>query len=330
MKFWVTAPGLAAHRGAPQALDTMLDVWIQGAVHAEELGFDGYTATEHHFVYNDWMPSPMQSLSAVAAATSKIKLITAAMLYTLYDPAEAMEAASTLDILSGGRVSLGLGMGYRPHEFDGMGFEKKTRGARLTEAMEIMRLGTGNDSFSYEGKHHQFQNREILPRSVQDPVEMWFCGGTRQASARRAGKSGFNYYIAVADYESCANIITAYKAEARNAGFDDSKLRMAMLSDWFVGDTVNEAEEMRDYYLHEFYNEHIRAYGYLVDDEGKQLFWPEWDHPACKRFIDSLYCGTPEMIIEQIQRYKDLGIEAITVPPLQMDIFAKDIMPAFK
>jgi alkanesulfonate monooxygenase SsuD/methylene tetrahydromethanopterin reductase-like flavin-dependent oxidoreductase (luciferase family) len=240
-----------------------------------------------------------------------------------------MESAATADILSGGRISLGLGMGYRPNEFDGMGFAKNTRGARLTEAMEVMRLGTGNDSFTYQGKHHQYENQQVFPRPLQKPIDMWLCGGTMPITAQRAGRSGFNYWIANSPYEACVDIVKTYKEEGRKAGYRDDQLRLAAFRDVFIGDSVKEAEEMRDYYLHAYYDEHIRAYGYLIDDDGQPLFWPDYDHPVYQRFVASLYCGTVEMVIEEIQRYRDLGIEALTVPPGQMEIFAKHIIPAF-
>lgn len=329
MRFWVGAPGLTVHRGGAASLSTQFEDWVQGAVYAEQCGFDGYTAPEHHFEYNDWCPFPLQALSAAAAVTSKIRLVTGAMLYTLYDPMLAMEAAATADVLSGGRVTLGLGMGYRPLEFDGMGFAKKTRGVRLSEAMEIMRLGTGNDSFSYQGKHYQYDNAQVYPRPVQRPIDMWLCGGTTPVTARRAGRSGFSYWIANAPYDSCVDIVGAYREEGHKAGFTDDQLRLAAFRDFFIGETVREAEEMRDFYLHEYYDEHIQAYGYLIDDDGTPLFWPGKDHPVYQRFADSLYCGTVEMVIEEIQRYRDLGIEAICVPPGQMDIFAEHIIPNF-
>ena len=330
MQFWVAAPGMSVHRGGAQALASSFEAWVEGAVYAEQCGFDGYTAPEHHFEYNDWMPFPLQALSAAAAATSKIRLITGAMLCTLYDPVLAMEAAATADVLSGGRISLGLGMGYRPLEFDGMGFAKKTRGARLSEAMEIIRLGLSEERFSYEGKHYQYSDMQIQPRPLQSPVEMWFCGGTTPVTARRAAKSGFNYWIANAPYDSCVDIAKTYREELSKAGHDPSRGRLAAFRDIFIGDSVSEAEEMRDYYLREFYDEHIRAYGYLMDDSGQPLFWPELDHPSYRKFVDSLYCGTVEMVIEEIKRYGELGIEAITVPPGQMDIFAEKIIPEFK
>ena len=330
MQFWVAAPGMTVHRGGAASLATQYEDWVQGAVYAEQCGFHGYTAPEHHFEYNDWMPFPLQALSAAAAVTSKIRLITGAMLYTLYDPVVAMEAAATADVVSGGRISLGLGMGYRPLEFDGMGFSKKTRGARLSEGMEIMRLGTAGSSFSYEGKHYKYSDQSISPRPLQQPIDMWLCGGTTPVTARRAGQSGFNYWIANSPYDSCVEISRVYREEGRKAGFNDADLRLAAFRDIFIGDTVKEAEEMRDYYLHEFYDEHVRAYGYLIDDDGQPLFWPEHDHPVYQRFVDSLYCGTIEMTIEEIYRYKALGIEALTVPPGQMEIFSKHIIPEFQ
>jgi alkanesulfonate monooxygenase SsuD/methylene tetrahydromethanopterin reductase-like flavin-dependent oxidoreductase (luciferase family) len=245
MEFWTTSLGTAKLRPMPSALAGGYEKFVDDAVEAERLGFDGYGSGEHHFMYDEFMPIPLQAMAAVAAATSKIRLGTSAMLLPLYEPMEAAEIAATLDVLSAGRVTLGLGMGYRPYEFDGLGTAKRTRGARLTEAIEVLRLATSQDSFSFEGRHYRYANESLHPRPVQRPIDMWFCGGTSLQGARRAGAVGHGYWLANSPYEHSEAIVNEYRRVGREAGFSEGELRVAAFKDVCIGNTVEEAEGLR-------------------------------------------------------------------------------------
>ena len=330
MEFWTTSIGISKMRPIPSALGDGYDKFVNDAVEAEALGFDGYGSGEHHFMYDEFMPIPLQAMAAVASKTSKMRLSTNAMLLPLYDPIEAAEIASTLDVLSNGRVSLGLGMGYRPYEFDGFGTKKTTRGARLREAMEVLRLATTQDSFSYQGKHYQYENERLQPRSIQRPIDLWFCGGTSLQGARRAGAAGLGYWLANSPYDHTENIVKEYRQAGEEAGFAPSELRIASFKDVCIGNTMAEAEGLRQMLMDSFYDEHILGYGYLVDEDGKNLYNPAKDHPLYERFVSSLYCGTVETVIEELKRYEALGMDMIFLPSQQRETIAKEILPEFR
>jgi alkanesulfonate monooxygenase SsuD/methylene tetrahydromethanopterin reductase-like flavin-dependent oxidoreductase (luciferase family) len=330
MEFWTTSIGLSKMRPMPNALADGYANYVNDAVEAERLGFDGYGSGEHHFMYDEFIPLPVQALAAAAAVTSRVRLSTNAMLLPLYDPMEAAEIAATLDVLSNGRVSLGLGMGYRPYEFDGFGTSKRTRGARLREAMEVIRLATSQESFSYAGKHYRYENESLLPRPVQQPIDMWFCGGTSLQGARRAGNAGLGYWLANSPFDHTEDIVAEYRRAGKEAGFSESQLRVASFKDVCIGSTMEEAEGLRKMLIDSFYDEHILGYGYLVDENGKNLYNPPKDHPLYQRFISSLYCGTIEMIVEELKRYEALGLVMLVLPSQQRELIAKEILPEFK
>lgn len=330
MEFWTGAFGITRMRMMPSALADGYDQFVQGAVDAEAMGFDAYGAPEHHFTYDGFLPVPLQALAAAAAKTSKIRLVTGAMLQTLYEPMEAAEHAATLDVLSGGRAVLGLGMGYRPQEFDGMGTAKRTRGVRLREAMEVLRLASAENTFSHHGRHYQYDDVSLHPTPVQRPFDMWFCGGTTEAAARRAGEAGLPYWLANSPFERVEVIVKAYREAGRNAGWPEDRLKVAAFKDVFIGATRPEAEMMRDAMIEAFYREHILGYGYLVDDEGKHVYNPAEDHPMYLRFLDSLFCGSVDEVVTELKLYEDLGIEALFFPSIQREIISTQIMPEFK
>lgn len=330
MEFWTACNGLTKIRPMPNSLADFYDVWIQDVKRAEELGFDGINAPEHHFMYDGFINSPLQALCAAAAVTSKIRLATGAMLLTLYDPIEAAELATTADVLSNGRISLGLGMGYRPMEFDAFGTAKKTRGARLTEGMEVMKLATSQERFSYEGKHYQYQDVSICPRPVQKPLDLWFCGGTTTIGARRAGSAGLGYWLANSPLDATKNIVEEYRQFGREAGWQEDQLRVAVFKDIFIGETVEEAKAMALQMMDFFYDEHILGYGYLVDENGKNLYNPPKEHHLYKRFVDSLTCGTVEMVVEELKRYEEIGVDCIMIQSTQQELIAQKVLPEFR
>jgi alkanesulfonate monooxygenase SsuD/methylene tetrahydromethanopterin reductase-like flavin-dependent oxidoreductase (luciferase family) len=330
MEIWTTSVGLSKMRPMPNALADGYAKFADDAAEAERLGFDGYGSGEHHFMYDEFIPLPLQALAAAAAVTSRIRLSTNAMLLPLYDPMEAAEMAASLDVLSGGRVSLGLGMGYRPYEFDGFGTSKRTRGARLREAMEVIRLATSQESFSFEGAHYRYQNESLRPRPIQQPIDMWFCGGTSLQGARRAGKAGLGYWLANSPFDHTEAIVAEYRRAGREAGFADSQLRVASFKDVCLGNTMQEAEGLRKMLMDGFYDEHILGYGYLVDEKGKNLYNPSKEHPLYQRFVRSLYCGTVEMVVEELKRYEALGVQMVFLPSQQRELIAKEILPEFK
>jgi hypothetical protein len=105
---------------------------------------------------------------------------------------------------------------------------------------------------------------------------------------------------------------------------------VAAFKDVCIGNTVEEAEGLRQVLIDNFYDEHILGYGYLVDEDGKNLYNPPKDHPLYQRFISSLYCGTVEMVVEELQRYEALGVEMIFLPSQQREQIAREILPAFR
>lgn len=330
MEFWTSGTGTTRVRAFPGSFAGGFDDYVRGAQEAEALGYDAYGASEHHFMYDGFMPLPLQALAAAAAATSTIRLVTGALLLPLYDPLEAAEHAATLDVLSGGRVILGLGMGYRPLEFDGLGTAKSTRGARLVEGMQVLEAATRGEPFSFHGRHHRYEDVTLHPAPVQRPIPMWFCGGTSVPAARRAGEAGMPYWLANAPYDRIEAIVGEYRRVGAEAGRPPERLRVAAFKDVCIGSTVAEAELLRQMFIDSFYEEHILGYGYLVDDDGHHVYNPPHDHPLYRRFVDSIFCGTVEMVVEELKRYEALGIEALFLASPQKPIIVEKVMPEFE
>jgi len=330
MEFW-TAAELTKTRAVPHALALGYAEFVDRACRAEEMGFDGFAPMEHHFTYDSFCPAPLLADAAVVLGTKRIKLLTGAMLLPLHDPLRVAEDVATLDRISGGRVNVVLGMGYRPLEFDGLSSNKRTRGARLVEMIQFLQQVLSNDHVSFHGKYYQYDDITIRPRPVQRPYPLlWVGGGPTVKAAQRAGRAGLPYVLANSPFEHAEECVQAYRAAGRDAGFSLQVLKEAVVKDMCLARNVDEAKGLRDVLLHRFYDEHILGYGYLVDEDGNHLYNCSHSHPLYQRHVDSIFMGTPEMAIRELQRYEGLGIEIMEILTGQMDLFAKEVMPAFR
>ena len=163
---------------------------IEHAVWAEGLGYDYIFLTEHHFTHDDWAPSPLMLLSAIAARTKRVRLSTSIMLLPFYHPVRLAEDGAVLDIISGGRYELAAGLGYRPEEFGGYGMQLLSRSRRADEMLEIIRRLWDGETVNFKGKFFQVENARLSPRPVQQPRPPIMVGGYAPNAVKRAARMG--------------------------------------------------------------------------------------------------------------------------------------------
>jgi alkanesulfonate monooxygenase SsuD/methylene tetrahydromethanopterin reductase-like flavin-dependent oxidoreductase (luciferase family) len=122
-------------RGYPEFYAECLDEVAE----AERLGFETVWLSEHHFTPDGMPPSPLVLAAAVAARTTTIRIGTSVLVLPLHHPLRVAEDAAAVDLLSGGRLVLGVGQGYAEHEFAAFGVDRRRRGPRLDEAVGVLR-----------------------------------------------------------------------------------------------------------------------------------------------------------------------------------------------
>jgi len=169
---------------------------LEVAVAAERAGFDAFSLSEHPGPGARWLSAgghqtldPLVALAAVAGATSRLRLVTNIVVAPYRNPLVLAKAAATLDLVSGGRLTLGLGSGYQKSEFFALGVDMEERNELFDEALEVLPLHWAGEPFSYAGRH--FSARDVIarPRPVQDPIPIWIGGNSRRSRRRVAERA---------------------------------------------------------------------------------------------------------------------------------------------
>ena len=161
--------------------------WLEG------LGADLVWFTEHHFVDDGYLPSWVPVASAMAAMTERIRFNTDICLMPFNHPVRLAEDLAVLDNLSNGRVEIGLGMGYAPHEFRGFGIPKSNRVSLMEEGIEVLQRCFTGEKFSYNGKRYQFEDVVITPGYVQEGGPPLWIAAMSAAGAQRAARYGSHF-----------------------------------------------------------------------------------------------------------------------------------------
>ncbi len=215
------------------------------AVRAEELGYESVWASEHVFnvsyVYdrigNRPYYEPLTMLTYVAANTTSIGLGTSVLVLPYHNPIRLAKVAATLDVLSKGRLMLGVGVGVIEEELEAMGSSFKDRGAISDEAIAIMKELWTKEDPSFQGKYHRFTGMKFTPKPVQKPHIPIVIGGTSRAAIRRAARSGTTWHPTALAPQALAEGMDYLKEQAVKAGRDPSDISVSVSA--AIGSTHN-------------------------------------------------------------------------------------------
>ena len=334
------------HATEPYPHQTVHARVTQEVLEAEALGFDSVWIAEHHFS-NQYgiLPDPFSYLSYLAAKTTRIKLGAAVMVVPLHHPMRIVENAAFVDILSDGRFQLGLGSGYRPYEFEGLGIDYEARREIQEEAIPLILQGFHDKRVSAKGKHFNFhigEGYEIFPQPVQQPHPPFFMGAGTERSMRYAAEHGFGLMqSSLPSAETIAEHVAFYRRHMaaapdplnRNPAFGEvDVVRMV-----YVAPTDARAREESEAGV----VRHMKSFfsggntgGYLGDvTEKSDESQFSYDHLAATTIIH----GSPDTVIGRIEEFRAAGATSLMVhyPPYygpertldMLRLFAREVLP---
>ena len=171
---------------------------------------------------------PLTLLSYVAARTERVGLGTSVLVLPYHNPIRLAKTAATLDVLSGGRLILGVGVGAVPPESEAMGSPYAERGAITDEAIAVMKALWTQDDPNFAGKHHRFSGMPFSPKPVQQPHIPILIGGNSRAAIRRAVRLGNGWHPLAVSPEALRQGIQELQAHAQAAGRAVSEIPVSL------------------------------------------------------------------------------------------------------
>lgn len=331
--------GVRNHPDRPYPLEDVYEDYIQDCVHAEQLGFDTVWIGEHHFSRDQWTPSVFPLLAAIARETERVRLGPAVLLLPFHNPLRVAEDAAVVDIVSRGRLNLGVGVGSVAEEFETFGVDFKTRFSRSLEAIEVVeRCFAEEGPFSHKGRYYEFPNVVFTTKPVQKPVPIWWAG-ILPKSVAAAARRGYHLVSWSPMYDD-----ELVKAGRNPEGYGHGASPQVVC----VAETRDEAWDMCQDGVH------WMAQFYLERTSGPKIGWSAsgplepWPAPEELRHVEGLgiyspfdpvYVGTPADVLEGLRRF--IGRGRVTHLALQfrhpgmttehvrksMDLFAREVLP---
>jgi probable F420-dependent oxidoreductase len=204
---------------------------------AEELGYEHILAYDHviganpasrpgwqaPYTYKDSFHEPFVLFGYLAGVTKTIELVTGVIILPQRQTVLVAKQAAALDVLSGGRLRLGIGIGWNPVEYEALGENFANRGRRSEEQVEVIRRLWTQELVTFEGKWHKITDAGLNPLPIQQPIPIWFGGGHDQ-TLRRAARLGDGWFPLLAPDEKCRELIEKLRTYARDAGRDPTKI----------------------------------------------------------------------------------------------------------
>jgi probable F420-dependent oxidoreductase len=230
---------------------------------ADEAGFESLWTVEHVVYPDDYasaypyspdgkmpavpsspIPDPLVWLSFVAGVTTRIRLATGILILPQRNPVVLAKELATLDHLSGGRMELGIGVGWLQEEFDALGVPWERRGARTDEYVAAMRALWATDGASFEGEFASFTRVSSNPKPAQGSIPV-VVGGHSRAAAERAGRLGDGFFPGKGSPAELAELMDIVRQTAADRGRDPGAIELtASTPGLFGSDPVGAAEEM--------------------------------------------------------------------------------------
>jgi len=288
----------------------------QDVTRIEELGFDSAWTSEHIFFYFPTFDA-LTSLAAMAARTERIRLGTAVLLLPLRPAALAAKEIASVDIISGGRVTLGIGVGGEyPKEFEAVGVPVRERGPRTDEALQVLKRLYSEDNVTFDGRFTKLDGVSLQPKPSQPGGPPLWIAGRSEAAMRRAGRFGDAYFPCLFSPDRFRDGLAKAREYAEKAGRNPSAITGSIYQFVALADTYEEGKQAAIEDLSLRYNQ---PFDKIVD-----------------RYV---VMGIADECARRLADFADAGVQHFVLVPIirtftdfmpHVEAYARDIVPRMR
>jgi len=264
----------------------------------EEAGLDSIWVSEHHFSDDGYLPGTMPTLAAIAGVTDTIELGTYIAIAPLYGPVRLAEDAATVDLLSDGRFTLGLGLGYRESEFENFGVPYQERADRLEDTIHLVKGAWTPGPIDHDSSFHDASPKaEVIPKPAQDPHPRIMLGAMAKPAVRRAALYGQGWAaIGNMSFEALKTRKDHIDAVRKEHGLDDD-YTIYVAKYGFIDESAEVAwDKIKDGYLHMQRKYAEWATGEKVDSLADEQI---------ADVKDDVLLGSPTEILAELKKYQE-------------------------
>jgi len=318
-----------------QSADRLYSETLDQIAWAENHGFDDVWLSEHHFIEDGYLPSILPVAAAIAARTKRIRIASGVLLLPFHNPVRLAEDIAVVDVLSGGRLELGVGVGFKHEEFEGFGVPFKERGARTNQSLEIIRRLLAGETVTFKSEFFDFTNLKVTPEPIQKPRPPIWLGGFTPPALRRAARYGDGFTVPGATRE----VYDQYLAELKKQNRPTDNIRFASAV-WCLlvsNDPEKTFAEAADHVIYQAnnYSKWLTAAGLNPLSEHLP------DHEQLRK-SGLLQVLTPDAAVEMIRTFAAAvpitHFYSWTLPPglppqwaqAHLELFASKVIPAFR
>jgi F420-dependent oxidoreductase-like protein len=313
----ITLAGIDTEEHWPTMLAVARDI--------ERLGFESAWVYDHFHT----VPEPTQEvtyeawtmMAALAATTDTVRLGQMCTCNTYRPPSYLAKVAASIDVISGGRLEMGIGAGWYEHEHDGYGYAFLPPGPRLKmlrEGVEIMKAMWTEDEVTYEGEHYTLKGAICQPKPAQKPhIPFWIAGGGEKVTLNIAARYGQYTNFGGDDLDAFVHKSEVLKGHCEDVDTDFDSIVKSANFNVLCAPTVAEVEEKLSWW-----ENHLKDY---VSDE----------HAAQRAELYRSTSGTPEQIVSWLEDYENAGLDYAIVHIADvaydrgsLELFANEVMPA--
>ncbi len=306
--------------------------YVDICVEAEALGFDSTFLVEHHFGGGGQASASLDLLAWVAARTTTLRVGTAVVVLPWHDPVLLAERAATLDLMSGGRLELGVGKGYRHSEFTGFCVPYEEAEARFEEALVvIVKAWTSDARFSHRGRFWRYEDVIVDPPPAQRPhPPIWIAAG-KPDSIRAVAARGCKLLLdQFAPTETVGERLALFRAECEARGRPFDPLDVAVARNLYVADDAADARMATE----RLAAAHARMSALSRHPDGRnRSHITAYDDAPGATEASALH-GPPDRIVAELESLRAVGVRNVLFHTGEFTCqtirrFATDVMPAF-